>query len=350
MKIAYYCTWDFNLNDGVTTKINNQVNCWKERGNEVRIFNKYKNNHRALKIIKGYYDSNLLKKLNHYRPDIVYIRSEPFTITQLCILSRFRCVIEINTDDIEELRIDHSLYGRLKFLYTLCFRRIVYHKVSGIVFVTQELQKKKYMNPYNKESIVCPNSIVFRRETILPEIRHENNEYNLIFIGTPNQPWHGIDRLERIAAFTPQITYHIVGSDKPVHYRDKKPCNVKYYGWLQRMDYIELCQKCDAAIGTLALYRKGLNEACPLKTREYISMGLPIIIGYNDTMFIEIKSLPWWVLVLPNDDSADECIAASVESFLRKIAGRRIPLEEIEEFTSLSNYEDKRLRFLSSLA
>ncbi len=350
MKIAYYCTWNFDLNDGVTSKISYQVNYWKGKGNNVRIFNKYSRKCGIRKLIRTFYDHQLLKDLGQYDPDVVYIRFEVLSITQLFILNRYKCVIESNTDDVEELRINRSLYARLKFLYNLYSRKIVYRRTSGIVFVTHELQKKKYMNPYNKPSIVCPNPIIIRYDSTLSEIVCKNNSHNLVFIGTPNQAWHGLDRIERIAALTPQITYHIVGTANRSDDTYNGLSNVKYHGYLKRSEYMELCQRCDAAIGTMGLYRKNLKEACPLKTREYIAMGLPIIIGYNDTMFSEIEILPWWVLVLPNDKSADKNVAECIELFLDKVAHRRIPQRDIETFASLTNCEEKRFRFLSSLA
>jgi len=44
-----------------------------------------------------------------------------------------------------------------------------------------------------------------------------------------------------------------------------------------------LLEQCDVGISTLAIDRKGLTEGAPLKTREYLLMGLPVIIGYQDT-------------------------------------------------------------------
>jgi len=35
-------------------------------------------------------------------------------------------------------------------------------------------------------------------------------------------------------------------------------------------------------LSTLGLFLKNMDEACPLKSREYISLGLPFIYGYKD--------------------------------------------------------------------
>jgi hypothetical protein len=203
------------------------------------------------------------------------------------------------------------------------------------------------MNPFNKPSIVCPNPVIFDRgEKILDPLPKKNN-FNVIFLCSSNYPWSGVDRIERIAQFTSQITYHIVGINKSI--KASNYGNIIYHGRQDYKDYIKLCRKCDAGIGTMALYRKKMNEACPLKTREYISMGLPVIIAYNDTMFLGLDRLPWWVLVLPNDSSANKQIGKKIEDFLISLSGRRIPIEDILRFSNFSSIEEMRLSFLSSI-
>ena len=38
----------------------------------------------------------------------------------------------------------------------------------------------------------------------------------------------------------------------------------------------------DVGIGTLGLHRKSMDEASPLKVREYLAVGLPVLYGYRD--------------------------------------------------------------------
>ena len=55
----------------------------------------------------------------------------------------------------------------------------------------------------------------------------------------------------------------------------------------------------DVAIGTLSLHTKQMEEACPLKVREYLAWGLPVIIGYKDTEFPAPDTA--FLLQLPNN-------------------------------------------------
>ena len=52
------------------------------------------------------------------------------------------------------------------------------------------------------------------------------------------------------------------------------------------------------------MHRKKQEEASPLKVREYIALGLPVILPYKDTAFID--GCPDWVLELPNAPSTFE--------------------------------------------
>jgi glycosyltransferase involved in cell wall biosynthesis len=55
-----------------------------------------------------------------------------------------------------------------------------------------------------------------------------------------------------------------------------------FHGMRDR-DYCQrIFAQCDIGIGTLALERKGMKEACPLKVREYLASGLPVYAGHQD--------------------------------------------------------------------
>ena len=40
---------------------------------------------------------------------------------------------------------------------------------------------------------------------------------------------------------------------------------------------------CDGGISSLALYRNGLSEGCSIKTRQYLSLGIPVLAGCKDS-------------------------------------------------------------------
>lgn len=100
-----------------------------------------------------------------------------------------------------------------------------------------------------------------------------------------------------------------------------------FHGRLDRRDYEPLMYQADVAIGTMALYRKGMNEASPLKVREYLAYGLPVIIGYQDTDFPE--SVPF-LLQLTNASGNLEHHLAEIDAFVQNWRGKRVLREQIQ--------------------
>jgi hypothetical protein len=80
------------------------------------------------------------------------------------------------------------------------------------------------------------------------------------------------------------------------------------------------------AFGPLALYRKGLDEASPLKVREYLACGLASVIAHRDSDFS--ADVPF-LLQLPNAPSDDQNVAARVRRFGERWKGHRVPRTEI---------------------
>ena len=63
--------------------------------------------------------------------------------------------------------------------------------------------------------------------------------------------------------------------------------NIVVHGSLSTSEYFRIASKCDIGIGSLALFRKNLNEASTLKVREMLAMGLPVYSGHKDSAFAE---------------------------------------------------------------
>jgi hypothetical protein len=69
-----------------------------------------------------------------------------------------------------------------------------------------------------------------------------------------------------------------------------------------------------------------MEEACPLKTREYLSYGLPCIIGYKDADFPD--GAPF-ILQLPNTPDNVQNYLSEIENFAKSWKGRHVSREKI---------------------
>lgn len=99
-----------------------------------------------------------------------------------------------------------------------------------------------------------------------------------VFIGQ-NFPWHGLDRIIDIFTSYSQIGVVIIG---PIPDIDP-PKNIRFLGPVAHSALPSLLGLFDFAIGTFAWERIGIHEGCPLKTRDYLISGLPVLVNYIES-------------------------------------------------------------------
>ncbi|RUT33465.1 glycosyltransferase [Paenibacillus zeisoli] len=163
----------------------------------------------------------------------------------------------------------------------------------------------------------------------------------LVFIGSPGQAWHGVDAIAELAKARPQWSFDLIGVDAsglpaPV------PVNMTFHGRLARKDYQPLLERADLAIGTLALYRKQMKEASPLKVREYMANGLPVITAYEETDFPE--PVPF-ILQLPNSPGNVRDGLAQIDAFASAWRRRKVPRKAISHLDTRVK-ESQRLSYM----
>jgi glycosyltransferase involved in cell wall biosynthesis len=121
--------------------------------------------------------------------------------------------------------------------------------------------------------------------------------------------------------------------------------NIIYYGHLEYDEYVKYMERADVAIGTLALHRKGMNEASPLKVREYLAHGIPVIIGYDDTDFPCNVS---FILRISNDEKNTIKEADAINEFVLDWRGKRINRKEILAIDNKGK-EKERTKFFEAV-
>jgi hypothetical protein len=101
-----------------------------------------------------------------------------------------------------------------------------------------------------------------------------------------------------------------------------------------------------AALGSLALYKNGMHEACPLKVREYLALGLPVIGACADT---DIPDDAHYYLRLPNDAAPLAPHRDAIAAFIEHWRGRRVAREAVAHLDT-SVKEAARLAFMARVA
>ncbi len=295
MKILFIAEWDAYKNSGVLSKLKSQVKYCRQLGQDaylILITPKGKDQpvlsenyillieNSVACYFKGFIRTYLskvlavfsLKKIiSEHKPDIVYYRQGiwyPGLIA--CLGGKSPYIVEINTDDEKEI----TLFGRFKAYYYLYTRKFLLENASGFVAVTSEIEK--IYQKFGKPTLTIANGIDL--QSITKRKTPNNKKAQLIFVGSPGYPWHGIDKVLIMAEQLPEFDFHLVGFQSI-----NCSCqNVINHGYLDKTHLCGLYQDMDIGISTLSLHIKGMKEACPLKAREYVAYGLPLIVGYID--------------------------------------------------------------------
>lgn len=156
--------------------------------------------------------------------------------------------------------------------------------VHGIIGVTKEIvgYELKRSRRRRISNHVYPNGILYG----LPyaeDRRAARQEW--LFVASYFYPWHGLDRLLAALKNEDHLDFilHVVGEvSKDDHAAALKDKRVVLHGLLSSQEIRALSGRCCLGLSSFALDRKGMREACTLKVREYLMMGLPVAAGHKE--------------------------------------------------------------------
>lgn len=168
------------------------------------------------------------------------------------------------------------------------------------IAVTEEIKKKEFL-PQN--TVVMPNGYLqtcgktglLNEELSEVTARIKRNKQQgkkiLVFVGN-DYPWNGLDRIANLVDKLDNVYLLVIGSVQTCQEIYQLVSKEKCYclGFVNPEYLPGIYKLSDIGIGTFALDKKGMIEACPLKVREYLWFGLPVIINYEDALTNEIWS------------------------------------------------------------
>jgi glycosyltransferase involved in cell wall biosynthesis len=265
-------------------------------------------------------------------PSLIYLRdSFPLRIPRSVI----PIILEVQSLVGRELK----MRSYAKYIFFNLVKKKYYSRIDGVIYVTNELlmlNEAKVRSGIPK--IAIGNAINLSRVT--PVALNLSRDLNLFFVGTPNQPWHGVSDIVQFGELNPDINVHIVGGQGT----SSSP-NLFFYGRLQNSDYYEIASKCIAGVGTLKLTTNQMEEASPLKVREYLAMGLPVIIRYRD---VDLDPTSDYVLQLPVDDRSFSDFSSEIRLFIESWKSMRVDRSAVSHL-DVRVKESLRLEFFEQV-
>lgn len=366
MRVAYVVVERVAGNHGVPKKFAYQLAAWRKAGATCELFAAAEDADAPTRLVEGQIFhrnrlrgpfaqwkedrrvlSELVEALDDWKPDLVYLRWGYHKPEYIKISDRYPTIIEINGDILETAKLrakERKGLQRLLGFYVQASLPSLLSRAAGFIAVTHEVAKLSYLTKYGTPVGVYPNSIDLAEYSVLPFTCDENELPRIVFIGN-FAPWHGLDRVVELGKLTEgRLEIDIIGCDAP---RESVPSNVTFHGYLKKEDYSKIFAKASVGLDGLALFRKRMDEACPLKIREYLACGLPFILSARDTAFFDHE--PDWILRIGNSENSVKDSVEDIVSFANQMKGRRIPHQETSAFIDSNVIEGEKVKFFKEI-
>jgi glycosyltransferase involved in cell wall biosynthesis len=273
------------------------IYCSKNVSSESTIFlkNHFINYNKKFNILKRkfietklsfYYYKWLIKQEKNF--DYFIIRYQPYDLFQLIFILMFKSKILTIHHSLEvyELKSHKNILGFIKSFFEILIGKIALSNVDGIIGVTQEILEYENNRSLRKikNKFIYPNGIYLNYIDEFNVIdKRRGNVPVLLFVASRFAPWHGLDLIiNSILSNEENFILHLVG-DIPVEYKfflkDKR---IITHGILSQKKLNYLYEESWVGLGSFGLYRNQMKQACILKVREYLLMGLPVYANYDD--------------------------------------------------------------------
>jgi len=201
-----------------------------------------------------------------------------------------KIITEHHTDEVSELyslgRIVDLFRAKLEERYASAFLR----QIKGLIGVTQEICDLELQKSGPKPYKMIPNGIDVESVAFTKFTPFDGTKLNIVFIASEFVSWQGLESLlEGLGRYkgSVSIELNLIGmlTEKQIALLEKyRKENITIYE--KGKQFGEALdghlRQAHVAISSLALYKKNMKEACPLKSREYIARGLPFVYAYDD--------------------------------------------------------------------
>lgn len=322
-KLSYYSYGSENF-PGVMKKIDNTVKAAQNLGLQAE--------HKAYKSADKY---KSWKAMLIDDADIIFIRFSfliqtlLFPIVLIKRLQGKKIIIDVPTPRaiaLNEMRGGRTKNLKIKIVWNYIFSSWILFPANLIIQYAEE--SNFFSFGLRGKMLKMGNGILIDDSIKVIKQQKQTNKINLIAVASIAF-WHGYDRLLKAMALAKQknpdieINLTLVGDGellpelKKLADELKLNAHVCFAGALYGQELEAAYESANIGVSSFGLFRKGLDEASDLKTREYIAKGLCVLGAGKDPDFPE--SSPYRFLV-PNDESIEP-----ISEMLVKLARNELP-------------------------
>ncbi len=199
--------------------------------------------------------------------------------------------IEVNT----KYRHETKITTRWFYLSNILSEKLVYQSAKAVLPVTRDFGNYVLSIYSSSRVIVLGNGydpVEYDKkdnscfDDLKEALKKGKNKKKLVWVGTPVF-WHGLDKIISIFSQLDDVCLYLVGTvNNFIQARDFQNISnqqkIFFLGERNLQELQFLYDGCDFGIGSFGLDRLNIFDGAPLKVREYLYFGLPVIIGYHD--------------------------------------------------------------------
>lgn len=236
----------------------------------------------------------LKRNIDIEKYDFIYIR---YIIGNIGLFNFIKYAAENNVKVLLEIptypyldEMYNDIQGKLKCKIDNYITDRLYNYVYKIVCTNKDSMI------FNIQTIQIDNGVDLDRIKCISTNKKNNGEFiNAIAVASICR-WHGYDRFinamkEYRKKYNLNVKFYIVGDGRKEDINELKKIviennlqeNVIFTGPKDGKELDELYEKMDFSVSSLALFRAGGGHN-PIKTKEYIAKGLPVVTGYDDNL------------------------------------------------------------------
>ena len=163
----------------------------------------------------------------------------------------------------------------------------------GLIGVTDEIRDYELQRTGNRmPACTVTNGVLVQDIPFSKHGTYNGSILRLVCLANAFEAWQGLDRVlagfEKYTSRKPSLHLKVVGHVSPGllasidNLAHRSNVKVDFPGRLYGTALEDVLGQAHVAFSSLALFRKGMKEACALKTREFVARGLPFVTGYRD--------------------------------------------------------------------